>query len=83
MKNEKGGFIIRNGLDSFGNPDQDTSDLYVSLMLIRKFSDFKDIFIQQKEKVLNFYQEILNGSNSDTYKMALVGLFLWELGMKE
>jgi len=44
LRDEKGGFFITMGLDEFGNPDQDTSDLYVSLMLIRRFKDFKEIF---------------------------------------
>lgn len=79
VKNEKGGFIIRQGLDELGNPDQNTSDLYVSLMLIKKFPDFATIYKAQMDKVLDYKDKIFMNQESDSYKIALIGLFLIEL----
>lgn len=82
VQKKEGGFIIREGLDELGNPDQNTSDLYVSLMLLKKYPDFATQYKEQLAWVLSFKDKIFTNELLDSYKMALIGLFLAQLERK-
>ena len=80
-KDQKGGFVIRQGLDALGNPDQDVSDLYIVFILAQRYAEFKDSFQREIDTAKGLLKQFRRDKESvDSYKLALLGLLYLATG---
>ena len=75
-RKDDGGFEIRPGLDSLGNPPQEVSDIFIYYVISQQFGDN----LSEDDFDISYIDRVYNGSttnnqNIDSYKLALIGLF--------
>lgn len=75
QKDNKGGFEIRRGLDSLGNPEKLVSDFYIMMVLSKRNLNLKKLYEAEYNHLVGLYKEYKEKKrNLDSYKLAIIGM---------